>query len=133
MTMTSYRNIGRICSVAAAIVGVLLAQLGVSQGLPTIPVCEGEPPTPRHSCKVNGACFPHDACEGAALGAIFEGSATWCCKIVRDDWGRPTCVQYAAYWRCCQFPNEPPRWKAVCVEKERTRYMQCDGDNCYWE
>jgi hypothetical protein len=127
--MTSYRAIGRLSSVAAAAIAVLLAQLGVSQGLPTIPVCQGAPPTPVHNCKVNGTCFPHNACAGAALGAIREDSRTWCCKIVEGDRG-PECVQYTAYWRCCQPLNEPPGWKAVCVEVGRSPGANCDGQFC---
>jgi|GEM_PF-5971658 len=128
--MTSDRNIARIASVVAAAVAVLLAQLGVGQGLPGTPVCQGSPPTPVHNCKINGECTAHNACQGMALGAIYESSRTWCCKIVVDDNGVPRCLQYTAYWRCCQRSGEPAGWFAGCTLVGNTPYASCDGQYC---
>lgn len=129
MRVISYRNFGRISTAAAAAVALLLAQFGVGQGLPGTPVCEGNPPTPRHNCRVNGECSPHNACQGAALGAIYESSRTWCCKVVRRN-NRNYCQQYTAYWRCCQRSGEPAGWFGVCVLDSERLEASCDGQYC---
>lgn len=122
MSVISYRNFGRLSAVAAAFVALLLAQFGVSQGLPGTPVCQGNPPTPIHHCGPIGDCTPHNGCQGMALGPILETSRTWCCKVVDD-----MCIQYTAYWRCCQRSGEPARWFAVCLQVSATPYANCDG------
>jgi len=127
--MTFYRNIGRISVVVAAVVTVLLAQMGVSQGLPGIPICRGTPPTPLHHCGRAGECSPHDACAGKALGEIVEDSRTWCCKIVTLR-GKQYCQQFTAYWRCCQGSGEPPRYFAVCKFVDQRMGENCDGQFC---
>ena len=76
--MASYRNIARICAIAASGTAVLIAQLGIGQGLPGMPICQGNPPTPTTNCRVNGQCAENDTCAGKELGAILESSRTWC-------------------------------------------------------